>query len=473
MNQLRAVIGLLLISLPVFSQEAGGTAAAGVVAVASLDEQGRAARQGLGVAAGKEGCILTCAGLVDRGRGGVVMTPGGTLHRIQREIYRDELQDLALVETEAAGLNAAALAAGDGLSRGDQVSLVVENGDRLAVQEAAVASLHPFSPRLKLVKLENVELSGLRAGTPIFTREGKLAGLLHAFGGDSEAEKSCRFFLVHHAGQLPAKDAGRGAGPKDAPEIFGSATHARFWQGVAASLRQEWSRAQAQFTAALQAPEKLPEAYFGRGVARLHQGDVRGAVSDLEEAAGLLPGYALACLWLGRAWEGLEKPENARQAYRRAADLAPDLGEAWFRLGRLAYQDGKWREAQDYLERAGDDCGRPAQRWWYLGQIHAAQGQNDSALEAFQQAVKADARFEAAYLETGRMLLDLGRPQDAGLPLARLLELQPRHSEARYLLALAHLASWNAAGAWEQYAALLKIDPGRAARLARRLEKNP
>lgn len=57
--------------------------------------------------------------------------------------------------------------------------------------------------------------------------------------------------------------------------------------------------------------------------------------------------------------------------------------------------------------------------------------------------------------------------------MAKLVELQPRHSQARYLLALAHYMSWNSAGAWEQYAALREIEPERAARLARRLEKNP
>jgi tetratricopeptide (TPR) repeat protein len=224
--------------MPLFAPEAAETVAASVVAVASLDEQGRVARQGLGVGAGKEGCIVTCASLVDRSQGGVIMTPTGTLHRIRREIYRDELQDPALVEIEAAGLTAAPLAPPDGLSQGEPVSLVVEDGERFAVREAKVASLHPFSPRLRLVKLEAVDLSGLRA----------------------------------------------------------------------------------------------------------------------------------------EAGKGMEQP--------RQFSLA-----------------GKNRGS----------C------------------QKEKALQAFQQAVQSDARFEAAYLETGKMLLDLGRPKEAALPLAKLLELEPRH----------------------------------------------
>ncbi len=458
--------------MPLFAPEAAETVAASVVAVASLDEQGRVARHGLGAGAGKEGCIVTCASLVDRSRGGVITTPTGTLHRIRREIYRDELQDLAPVEIEAAGLTAAPLAPPDGLSQGEPVSLVVENGDGFAIREAKVASLHPFSPRLRLVKLEAIDLSGLRAGTPIFTSERKLAGLLHAFAGLSDKEERYRFFLVPPAAQLPAKSDCKG-GPGDAAKASESARHSRFWQGVAARLRQEWDQAQEQFSAALQTPGKLPEACFGRGVARLHRGDPQGAVNDLQEAARLLPDYALAYLWLGKAWERLERQENARQAYSQAVALAPDLGEAWFRLGRLAYQDGKLSQARESLERAGDQCGQPAQRWWYLGQIYAAHCQKEKAIQAFQQAVQSDARFEAAYLETGKMLLDSGRPKEAALNLAKLLELEPRHHRARYLLALAHFMSWNNARVWEQYAALQKIEPEWAARLAQWLEKNP
>jgi tetratricopeptide (TPR) repeat protein len=142
-------------------------------------------------------------------------------------------------------------------------------------------------------------------------------------------------------------------------------------------------------------------------------------------------------------------------------------------LGLLAYQDGNLEQARDSFERAEDCGGLTARRWWYLGQVYCAQGQKEKALEAFQQAVRTDSHFGAAYLEGGRILLDLGRPKEAAPFLARLTELEPRNPQARYLLALTYLLSWNTARAWEQYSALQEMETEWAVRLARWLEKTP
>jgi tetratricopeptide (TPR) repeat protein len=94
-------------------------------------------------------------------------------------------------------------------------------------------------------------------------------------------------------------------------------TSGAFWEGVAASLRQDWPGARENFSTALRLSESLPEAYFGRGVARYHLGEYEGAAQDLERATQGLSNYALGFLWLGKVWERQDRGEAAFAAYQK------------------------------------------------------------------------------------------------------------------------------------------------------------
>jgi tetratricopeptide (TPR) repeat protein len=208
-------------------------------------------------------------------------------------------------------------------------------------------------------------------------------------------------------------------------------------------------------------------------VARYNQGDWDGAGKDLEEATRRLSGYALAFLWLGKARERQGKAGAAGLDYEQAATLSPDLSEAWFRLGELAYKGGELGKAKESLEGAKSDPAHGAKSWWYLGNIALKEKRPKDGLEAFNQAIKLEPGFYQAYLDGGRLLLeDLGEPKEAAVLLQEAVRLKPGQSLPRYYLALAHLSSWNRAGAWQQYFALRDISPELAASLGVMLERS-
>jgi predicted Zn-dependent protease len=76
-----------------------------------------------------------------------------------------------------------------------------------------------------------------------------------------------------------------------------------------------------------------------------------------------------------------------------------------------------------------------------------------------------------AYLEVGKLLLDLGRPKEAAQILSQAVQRQPQNSLFHYYLVLAYLNSWNNAQAWEEYFTLQRLNPDLAARLAPLLER--
>ena len=469
MNRALTVILALLLLAPAAPAAAGPNPAEAVVSVVSLDSQGQPCRQGLGIVIGKDGKVLTSAAILGQCQGGIIKTAAGTMHLFQKVLHRDLFQDLTLIQIEAENFPVAPVGTASGSLTADPVQVVVLDNGALQLRQARLVKTLPFSPRLVLLKMEPGDL-GKDLGTPILNGKGELVGMRHSFAGSPGKSASFQFFLARDRSHLPREPILKNDPSPDAAPT--APDFADFWEGVAASLHQDWQSARDQFTAALSHPGKPPEAYFGRGVARFHLGEYGGAVSDFLEATRRLPGYALAFLYLGQVWERQGKVEKAKEAYRQAVGADPDLSEAWFRLGVLLYQLGGLGEARECLQRAGDNFPQAAPRWWYLGGIAQAQNRWPEALDALNQAIKADPGFFPAYLEGGKLLVrDLGRPKEAVPLLKEAVRLEPRHSLARYYLALAHLMSWNPAGVWEQYFVLQELAPDLAASLAATMEK--
>jgi tetratricopeptide (TPR) repeat protein len=446
-----------------------------VISIVGLDKQDKPYCQGLGVVVSKDGMILTSASLLTNSQKAVIRTNRGAVHCMRRVIYQDDLQDLMLIKVDAHTLASAPMASDPGVKSSQKLLLVRRRGDHPRVQKVEVANTYPFSPRLMLLKIKP-DSQNVEDGTPVFNEKGELVGLFHSPLGSSGQSAGCQFFLLHNFTQVSlAQKFAAASGPEDGKfrneKNIGACTY--FWKGVEASLSRDWLKAESEFSASLTSGKILPEAYYGRGVARFHLRDAKGSLKDLLEATQKSPNYALAWLWAGRAWERQGDKLKAREAYHRAADQAPELSEAWFQLGALAYKEGDLLRAKEYLSKALDDFAEDARRWWYLGQIAKAQQRPEQALAAFRRALKIDTKFVPAYMESGKMLLELGRPRDAVQFLNMSVQLEPKSPGAHYYLSLAYLLSWNSAAAWKQYFTLEQINPDLASHLAPLLERSP
>ena len=365
---------LLLVLLPL--TPAIGAPTDTVVCVVGLDEEGNPQNQGLGVVLTKEGRILTSAALLAPHRGAIIMTADGTKYPIRQVSQWNFFQDLALAQVEAEALSPAPLGAKN-VSPQEIVWVAVRKNPP-ALKEVRVTKVLPFSPRLVILKLDPGDLE-TDPGAPVFNGRGELVGMRHAFA--QKQEKPFQFFLARNRSHLPAEKPTR-EGEKSGltgelveEQLFNAYQKAcgAFWEGVAASLRQDWPGARENFSTALRLSQSLPEAYFGRGVARYHLGEYEGAVQDLERATQGLSNYALGFLWLGKVWERQDRGEAASAAYQKAVAADPNLSEAWFRLGVASYRQGDLTRAQEYLEKSGDDFPQAAQRWLHLGKIAQTQ----------------------------------------------------------------------------------------------------
>jgi tetratricopeptide (TPR) repeat protein len=148
-------------------------------------------------------------------------------------------------------------------------------------------------------------------------------------------------------------------------------------------------------------------AFETSGLAREATRLARRQVLELERERRPRSSETSAAATAGRYYEeGLdhedeERPEQARAAYERALELAPDLVEAHLNLGRL---------------------------------LHEA-GELDAAEQHYRAAQAADPRHTTASYNLGVVLQDLGRLHEAAAAYEATLATDPAFADAHYNLA--------------------------------------
>ena len=169
------------------------------------------------------------------------------------------------------------------------------------------------------------------------------------------------------------------------------------------------------------------------------------------------PAQAVA---LGDQYLDNNETEKAIDAYTRATELNPDLGDAWFKLG-IAYgliEKAQELEAKTDINAPEDQkTGKPnsekafhraveaykkylAQNdsddsaWFNLGRAYNKLNNDQEAAKALKQAVKLKPDDADYQTELGAILIKLAQYHEAIPPLKKALEIDPENSRAADLL---------------------------------------
>jgi tetratricopeptide (TPR) repeat protein len=81
------------------------------------------------------------------------------------------------------------------------------------------------------------------------------------------------------------------------------------------ALKDAYTRARTQFEQATQADANLAEAWNGLGYSQRKLGDYTKALNSYARALAVMPGYPEATEYRGEAYLGLNRVEDAKQAY--------------------------------------------------------------------------------------------------------------------------------------------------------------
>ncbi len=203
-----------------------------------------------------------------------------------------------------------------------------------------------------------------------------------------------------------------------------------------ATFGARWPAVEDPLVGAVLALRDDAAALLQRGVKHADAGKLDAAIEAHEAALAADPSLAQAHANLISLYGRVRNWEKAEAHYRAVVKLAVNVADAHYDYGVLLGLQERWDEAAGAYREALALNPLHARARNNLGQIHERRQQIDAAAAEYARAVESQPTLRIARFNLGRMLIALGRPDEAIRELQALTE--PRDAEApRYLFALA------------------------------------
>lgn len=146
-----------------------------------------------------------------------------------------------------------------------------------------------------------------------------------------------------------------------------------------------------------------------------------------------------ALLKKGAAAMAANNADQARIAFLKASEIAPENPAAYSNLGLLEMRIGNFEAAEKYLKKAVRVAPELASAWLTLGVLQCARDQLDAALAALSQAVLLEPKNPKARNYLGVTISRKGWLSGADSEFRKAIELDPDYAEAHFNLALCSL----------------------------------
>ncbi len=164
-------------------------------------------------------------------------------------------------------------------------------------------------------------------------------------------------------------------------------------------------------------------------------------------------------LVLARYHSARGRPEVAAELYGEAIEIAPEAAEGYLGLGVLHAERGDLAAALGAFERGLATGSRSAELLYNAGLVRAMGGEPERALGRLEQALAIDPAHLAARENLAGVLCSIGRYREGLEHYALAVEQSPDDPATRLLMARAHLALGEIAGAEGQLERALELDP--------------
>jgi predicted O-linked N-acetylglucosamine transferase (SPINDLY family) len=198
------------------------------------------------------------------------------------------------------------------------------------------------------------------------------------------------------------------------------------------------------------------------GGSLLAQNKFEQAREVLMLASGTHAGDALIHRMLGMALRRMGRNDEARPAFERSLEIAPDSVETLLHAGANALGLRDAEQARRYGERALALQPGSMGAQWVLADALATQGSHEQAIDLYRRAIAQDPGVADLYINLGDALTHAGRPAEAVAELERALQLRPDDAQAHLNLGSALFRIGETAAARRHFRAASDLSPGRA-----------
>ena len=206
--------------------------------------------------------------------------------------------------------------------------------------------------------------------------------------------------------------------------------------------------------------EARAKAAFARALELESQGNGPAALSLLWEAAGLSPRDAEVQNRLGEALERIGALDAAIDAYRRALAERADFRKASNNLILALAKAGRGAEAVERASALAAAAPGDADRLFTLG---LAQSEQDvaAAIATFQRLLRMNPRHTLARYNLALVLRRVDRLDEALQELDRAIAIEPR-AEAHYMRGVILMHEGDPSGAADALRAAIRLEPSYA-----------
>ncbi len=164
------------------------------------------------------------------------------------------------------------------------------------------------------------------------------------FGFAWERLAELEFSFGHTSPALAALARGLQLSPRNAQALA--------LEGFLLAAQNKISDAKKYFDDAIAVDGALGNAWLGRGLVRIHQGDADGGLKDLQLAATLEPNRSLLRSYLGKAFANKHDDGRAEKELNLAQKLDPNDPTSWLYLALLEQQENKINDAIGDLQNS-------------------------------------------------------------------------------------------------------------------------
>jgi tetratricopeptide (TPR) repeat protein len=154
--------------------------------------------------------------------------------------------------------------------------------------------------------------------------------------------------------------------------------------------------------------------------------------SNTNTTADTLPEFSDAATALaeGNKYFDINKTELAIAAYKKAVELDPDLGEAWFKLGvahSLIEREKELESVNDQTEYTPTPT--PSKKEKDVVRTKDSEKAFEKAVKAYRKQLSANPKDDVAHFNLGRTLEKLDEDEDALKSMKEAVKLKPESTE--------------------------------------------
>ncbi|WP_027882384.1 tetratricopeptide repeat protein [Meiothermus rufus] len=182
---------------------------------------------------------------------------------------------------------------------------------------------------------------------------------------------------------------------------------------------------------------KLWAAHYNLGLARLREGNTRGALESFQNAYAQNPDEPRVLLGLATTYDRLGQAAEAGRFAALAArsSQGADRLEALLLQGKAAYTQRRYAEAVEVLSQVAQQKPDSAEAWFFLGVSQFNLRDYTAAIDSLEKA-QALAPSASTAANLGAALYSAGRYSDAERVLSQAVALDSRNAVAWYNLGL-------------------------------------